>query len=658
MVWRYDEPWDRFHVTDLNHEAIFQMRQPWHNPFRPVHPLALRPEVAIERLHVAFKKSPLLYAALMNCGPLVDRITPNWEIFGPALERAVWAGEVAFFRIEREQIGWLPPLPGEEERPGHGSAPPPKPATDTWFELRVVDEMGEPLPGVELLFGFDRQVHVTGADGRISIQSVPTQFHQTRVRTPPVAPGAAAAEAQPLDSLRAAVKPRWDQVRPGPWYEPGPDDVVVQLHGDTPIDISLLSERPRTIVVRPWVIRVRLIGGYFDTNKCFLLPSAVKAPVGGDSDMRRVRQHIADNPGSALLIVGHTDTTGEPAYNDVLSLDRADSVAAYLRHDVEAWLAWYGASKPPEKRWGIREDAAMIQAMPDYPTPPPPGGPVRWYQRTRGLDIDGVAGDNTRRALIREYMAQSGAVVGPQVEMVTHSCGESFQIAPEGSGGMDEGKQRNRRVETYFFDRGLGVEPPQPGRISAPGSIEYPEWVRRASETWDYETAVALEYRLRVCDSNLRPIPGAPCRVSYGGACYAHEADADGWIVLSAPPGVFEYEAEWTTPDRWQEAECPYRRHGFAQAPAAEQSDWQRMHNLGFPQATLERKVAAYQRLLNRPVTRRLDDIRDEMRAWHDGGPPPRTPATEEPEPAKESGPPPLLTHSELAEEPDPTEEA
>jgi hypothetical protein len=123
MVWRYDEPWDRFHVTDLNHEAIFQMRQPWHNPFRPVHRLALRPEVAIERLHGAFKKSPLLYAALMNCGPLVDRITPNWEIFGPALERAVWAGEVAFFRIEREQIGWLPPLPGEpldpwEPRPG------------------------------------------------------------------------------------------------------------------------------------------------------------------------------------------------------------------------------------------------------------------------------------------------------------------------------------------------------------------------------------------------------------------------------------------------------------------------------------------------------------------------------------------------------------
>ena len=90
MVWRYDEPRDRYYVTDLNYEAIFRMRQPWHNPFRPVHPLALRPELAIERLHAAFEKDPLLYSALMNCRPLLYRITPNWEIFGPALERAVW----------------------------------------------------------------------------------------------------------------------------------------------------------------------------------------------------------------------------------------------------------------------------------------------------------------------------------------------------------------------------------------------------------------------------------------------------------------------------------------------------------------------------------------------------------------------------------------
>jgi hypothetical protein len=173
-----------------------------------------------------------------------------------------------------------------------------------------------------------------------------------------------------------------------------------------------------------------------------------------------------------------------------------------------------------------------------------PAGPVRWYQRTRGLDIDGVAGDNTRRALIREYMAVSGTPVGQQVDLVTQGCGDSFPVAEERVGAGDEGKQRNRRVETYFFDERLGVEPPPPGRISAPGSIEYPEWVRRASETWDYETGMLIDYRLRVCDTDLQPIPFAFCRVRYEGGSHTSQADGQEWVTLSAPHGVQQYHVE------------------------------------------------------------------------------------------------------------------
>jgi hypothetical protein len=479
----------------------------------------------------------------MNCGPLVDRITPNWEIFGPALERAVWAGEVAFFRIEREQIGWLPPLPGEEVGPGHGTAPPPKPATDTWFELRVVDEMGEPLSGVELLFGFDRQVHVTGADGRITIQSVPAQFHQTRVRTPPAAPGAAAAEAQPLDSLRAAVKPRWDQVRPGPWYEPRPDDVVVQLHGDTPIDISLLSERPRTIVVRPWVVRARFAGFYVNHGRCFLRPE-------GLADVRAALERWRGEAPSAALVVGHTSIGDDVARGDRLSLQRAEALLACLRHDVEAWLKHYELENAPDERWGPREDQLMLCALPDAESLIAAGDTIVAFQRSRSLESSGTMDQPTRRALVREYMGLCCSLPTSIVELETYGCGPHFPLdardsppsrseaedAPQSSlahtsrqGHPDVGQDAPagpttedaagvpesacealgdrseeswpalaqpwqppqvpldlRRFEFYLFDAVLGPQPSPEGSTSSPGTRAYPEWEQRAQDRWEY----------------------------------------------------------------------------------------------------------------------------------------------------------------------------
>jgi len=45
-----------------------------------------------------------------------------------------------------------------------------------------------------------------------------------------------------------------------------------------------------------------------------------------------------------------------------------------------------------DKRWGGNEDQKMISALPDFPTRPAGESPVRWFQRTRGLTVDGAAG--------------------------------------------------------------------------------------------------------------------------------------------------------------------------------------------------------------------------------------------------------------------------
>ena len=66
----------------------------------------------------------------------------------------------------------------------------------------------------------------------------------------------------------------------------------------------------------------------FDTNSYAIKPSF--APV-----LDQVAQTIAQHPELVAQVVGHTDSTGQPAYNQTLSQNRAQSVANYLaQHGV------------------------------------------------------------------------------------------------------------------------------------------------------------------------------------------------------------------------------------------------------------------------------------------------------------------------------------
>lgn len=48
------------------------------------------------------------------------------------------------------------------------------------------------------------------------------------------------------------------------------------------------------------------------------------------SQLEMFARDIADMPDTDLTILGHTDNTGTPEYNEKLSIDRAESVASYL----------------------------------------------------------------------------------------------------------------------------------------------------------------------------------------------------------------------------------------------------------------------------------------------------------------------------------------
>lgn len=273
---------------------------------------------------------------------------------------------------------------------------------------------------------------------------------------PPTGPSA--------DHVRSAGKRRIDLV----FFEsaePIPELTGIEPPGRQLYESEAFAQRLYLeAIAPPAAICIRMTGMFFDTNKNFMLPSALPG-------IRKMVLIYKDNPEGKLLIVGHTDTTAEPSVNDPLSLERAESVAAYLKDDVDTWLKRYETSVPAKKRWGAAEDSLMLRALPDFGKRPAGQKPVEWFQQTRGLEVDGIAGPQTRTQLIKEYMAIDGTSLPSGIEAVPHGCGENFPLVATGN-NVEEGA--NRRVELYLFAE--EIDPPPPGPNSASGSSEYPKW--------------------------------------------------------------------------------------------------------------------------------------------------------------------------------------
>lgn len=480
------------------------------------------------------------------------------------------------------------PLAERHEPPPQSLPPAPQSrrTTDTFFEVRFVDEIGQALSSLPVLFrlGSDEHEATTNAAGVALLENV-NSF-------------SASVEVPDTDALSQSVDPRWQTLRRGsPPKESNmfetvfdgsdlesfglkaaiPHTVVIKpprgnidlslkdkfgrvAHAERPyriegpesfrgttdangrlvhenvfpgdytltLDVEVDTEPPEhdtyeiPTVVLPAVgdpqIRmvgnvpvpalVRLRGLVFDRNKTFVKPGAIEG-------FQLIRELYEAYDSGALLIVGHTDTTGEPSVNDPLSLARAKSVEAYLKDDVQSWLGNYDTSG--KGRWGGREDRLMLLALPDAdpgaiaaerdlgPNPTgneaPDADLIRWFQRTRGLTVDGVAGPETRKQLITEYMELDGTTLASDgefsIEITTHGCGENFPLDESGE-ALDQRSEaerdatsdlHDRRVELFFFDGEFGIVPKPPGQNSKAGSTEYPEWLERSQLVRDLEPA-------------------------------------------------------------------------------------------------------------------------------------------------------------------------
>ena len=300
--------------------------------------------------------------------------------------------------------------------------------------------------------------------------------------------------------------------------------------------LVLATGEHHTIVIPPTLVRVRLVGMLFDTDKTFLLPSAM-------TGIRRLKQLYDEHMAKTALVSGHTDRAGKTDHNLALSVERARAVAAFLQDDVDDWLPRYQAGKQKSPAWGTCEDQFMLSFLTDGSGKPYLVGAlsgksdgatraaIHRFQSDSGL-AEGAMNDDTRRRLIERYMGTDGTTLPDDAEVVIHGCGESHPSVPtQDCVALAE----NRRVEVFFF-RGP-AKPPPVDPCPASGCAEYPQWVARATQTFDVNSDP--EGVVFLVDELGLPLRNAAVRVLVpGGKAEEVQTDVNGTIRPRIAPGL------------------------------------------------------------------------------------------------------------------------
>jgi len=110
-----------------------------------------------------------------------------------------------------------------------------------------------------------------------------------------------------------------------------------------PEQVKLQAAREKLIATQAENERRMSLIGQYDQKavaRVYFATGSVAINAQGRQDLQAIAAQAATIPGSSFRVVGHTDSTGNPAMNQRLSSQRASAVTAYLIQNCQA---------PPEK---------------------------------------------------------------------------------------------------------------------------------------------------------------------------------------------------------------------------------------------------------------------------------------------------------------------
>ncbi len=248
---------------------------------------------------------------------------------------------------------------------------------ETWFSLRVVDEVGAPIPGIEvaLTLAGDRLVVPTDRGGVVRLDGIEGS-------------STAAASLVSVAAARSVLAPRWSSPR-APNIPAGPSTFVRELAAAVDA-LSLQKETPATLVLTPYFQCHEIPGTHFDFGRSFVRSDAIEP-------LARLAEALSGDDGRQAMIFGHTDLSGPEALNKALSERRAKAIHALFTHDAGAWEELYsGSADGPhwKEKWDLEEAQHMLNAL----------GVTD--DAGSALVEDGVRGPSTKQAM-RRFQARS-----------------------------------------------------------------------------------------------------------------------------------------------------------------------------------------------------------------------------------------------------------
>ena len=279
-----------------------------------------------------------------------------------------------------------------------------------------------------------------------------------------------------------------------PSWGPVPPTEIRTLLGSprrAALEPNYATIRPRLRPIATW----RLDVGRFEFESSFLSPQARDEI----TDLGALHRMFPDSP---LSLFGHTDPTGDDAFNKALSGRRALALYGALVRDAELWEELWSQPLAGDE-WGAHATGLMLGALPGEGSPGyydgvPSAGwtaslteAVAAYQQANPpLAIDGLLGPQTRAHLFAAYMQwlctdddgntlQLGAGnflargADPQCRGDVQGCGEFnprmvfSEAETVGYSAWDQKEARdkensiNRRVVAFLYPPDVKVEPGQ-----------------------------------------------------------------------------------------------------------------------------------------------------------------------------------------------------